>query len=96
MSRSYKKVPIVKDNPKSSKWYKNQANRKVRRGNFDFPKKSKSYRKCYESWDIHDYIIHFSKKEAIDFYVSFKYPHRDYATLDDYLNRYWKVHFKCK
>ena len=96
MSRSYKKVPIIKDNSKSSKWYKNQANRRVRYSNLDFPKKSNSYKKYYESWDIHDYILHYSKKEAIYFYTTSNLLHEDYIDLDDYLNRYWKIHFKCK
>ena len=96
MSKSYKKVSIIKDNSKSSKWYKNQANRRIRYSNLDFPKKSNSYKKCYESWDIHDYILRYSKKEAIYFYTISNFLHEDYTDLDDYLNRYWKIHFKCK
>lgn len=54
MSRSYKKTPILKYAPRKGKWGKKYANDTVRNckdvGNFG------SYKKHYESWDIHDCI----------------------------------------
>ena len=56
MSRSYKKHPVAPD--KVSYNSKRLANRKVRRSvnRGEELLKGKSYRKLYESWDIHDYI----------------------------------------
>lgn len=57
MSRSYKKTPITKDGH-SGKFGKKVANRKVRQYKGDLAD-GKSYRKIYESWDIHDMIIRY-------------------------------------
>ena len=51
MSRSCKKLPIVKD--KNSKYSKQKASRAVRRA-FEVPN-GRSYAKFYCSWDICDY-----------------------------------------
>lgn len=57
MSRSYKKTPVCKDG-RSGKFGKKVANRKVRYYKGDIAD-GKSYRKIYESWEIHDYISHY-------------------------------------
>lgn len=56
MSRSYKKHPVAPD--KVGYNSKRLANRKVRRSvnRGEELLKGKSYRKLYDSWDIHDYI----------------------------------------
>lgn len=54
MSRSYKKTPIVKDNIKTRKYYKRQANKLIRRSPLVFD--GNYYRKIYNSWDIYDYV----------------------------------------
>ncbi|MBQ5311342.1 MAG: hypothetical protein ILP19_04805 [Oscillospiraceae bacterium] len=51
MSRSYKKIPIHKE--QNSKFCKSQANRRVRRTS-DIAGGG-SYRKVYDSWDICDW-----------------------------------------
>ena len=55
MSRSIKRVPIVKDSPKGRKAFKNLANKKVRRCN-EVPNGC-GYKQVSESWDITDYKI---------------------------------------
>jgi hypothetical protein len=50
MSRSFKHVPGWTDR---SPWAKKMANKRVRKMN-EVPN-GKSYKKAYESWDIHDY-----------------------------------------
>lgn len=61
MSRSYKKTPIVKDGH-SGKFGKKVANRKVRHYKGTIAS-GKSYRKIYESWDIHDFVNRYSLLE---------------------------------
>ena len=65
MSRSYKKTPIVKDgqhNAGSRKWWKRQANKKIRRGKWIQRKKSKDFRKSgIDSWDICDYRTYWQR-----------------------------------
>jgi len=56
MSRSYKKVPLLKD-PGSKKWVKRQASKTVRR----YSKRLShggSYKKLYDTWNINDYYIY--------------------------------------
>lgn len=61
MSRSYKKTPIVKDHD-SGKGGKKWANRKVRNYKREIAN-GKSYRKIFNSWDIHDSIHRYSFAE---------------------------------
>ena len=56
MSRSYKHSPVYTDRKCGAKWWKRQANRKVR--NHKDVLNNKSYRKIYNPWEIHDYIIY--------------------------------------
>lgn len=57
MSRSYKRTPIFQDGygSKSLKWYKRQANKKVRRTK-EVPSR-KGYRKAYDTWTFRDYVF---------------------------------------
>lgn len=96
MSRSKRKVPIVKDH-NSGKYGKKMANKKVRREK-DTLFKGKEYRKVYPSWDIHDYISYYPKEEAIqDWYSEESYPsywqwrHSEYKTLERYLIAWEKM-----
>jgi len=63
MSRSYKKTPIVKS-VGDKKYHKRQANKKVRRSNPNVLLKGKQYRKLYETWDINDVILFWSRTDA--------------------------------
>lgn len=67
MSRSYKRSPIVTDgSPHTTKESKKFANKRVRNTDFeDLPTKGKSYKKYYETYDIHDYKERQTKEEAI-------------------------------
>jgi len=53
MSRSVKKSGWCTDGRDGRKWWKNQANRKLR--NAEEVPNGKAYKKLYESWNIHDY-----------------------------------------
>ena len=65
MSRSFKKTPIYKDGGYQSDG-KRIANRKVRRApNVTFSTgKRKLYKKIYETWDINDYVIRWTRRDA--------------------------------
>ena len=59
MSRSYKKHPILPDNvvPGSKRCANKKVRRVVHRGDEETQNwKGKSYRKLYNSWNVHDYI----------------------------------------
>lgn len=96
MSRSRKKVPIVKDRY-SGKWSKRQANKKVRKEQ-EISIRGKDYKKIYESWNIHDYINYYSKEDAIkDWYeeeslpTSCRWRHKRYETLEKWLFAWEKM-----
>lgn len=67
MSRSYKRKPITKD---KNKGMKSLANRKVRK-QFDIPN-GKSYKKCFQSYDICDWFVEHSFEEELKEYYSEK------------------------
>lgn len=69
MSRSYKKNPIVKSHDCGGKG-KQFANRKVRRAVKDYDEIPKGgiYKKFFSSWDINDYILRWTKEDAIEYY----------------------------
>ena len=97
MSRSYKKAPVYTDREHGAKWWKRQANRKVRHYNDIL--NNKSYRKVYNPWYIHDYISYWLKAEAIAWYEKHKdksWWFKDANTLEEYLNRYWEHDFHRK
>ena len=99
MSRSYKKAPVCTDySRKTTKYWKRQANHKVRR--HQDVMNGKSYRKVYESWKIHDYAYYESKIDAITWYEKHENDiprwFKDVKNLDDYLNKYWAHDFLRK
>lgn len=63
MSRSYKRTPILKCCG-DKKYGKRQANKKVRRSDKSVLYRGKQYRKLYESWDINDVILFWTRHEA--------------------------------
>lgn len=92
MSRSYKKIPISKDNG-YAKYGKRFANKTVRRTT-DLPLKGGYYKKLYESWNIHDYVVYWPLEEAIAKWNNpdwNSYLKEKYDTLEKFLS-YWK---KC-
>lgn len=67
MSRSRKKVPILKFCPSSKrgsavKRIKREASKAVRRYTLDIPD-GVFYRKLYCSWNIHDWIYYFPEED---------------------------------
>ena len=62
MSRSYKKTPIIKCCPTQGNIGKKFANRKVRNKKGNIPN-GKAYKKYFESYDIHDYVLMETKAE---------------------------------
>ena len=94
MSRSYKKVPITKDNY-GGKTGKRFANKAVRRKK-DELFKGKDYKKVYNSYDINDYISYYPKDEAIENWEeeekipgNYNWRHNKYKTLKEWLIQ-WK------
>lgn len=80
MSRSFKRNPICKCG-RSGRVGKKLANRRVRRALIDLPRKSKAYKKIYESYDICDYISRWSRQDAL---VDYWYGRRAV---------YWQSHY---
>ena len=60
MSRSVKKHGFLKDGGKHGKgvkFAKTRANKSIRRFAEEFPHKGKFFRKIFETYNIHDYVI---------------------------------------
>lgn len=96
MSRSYKKSPVSKD--PANKYIKRYANKKARNAKDKLPKKGKSYRKYYESYDISDWWFRQTRQEAINEYESAEedsWIRNRFKTLKDYL-KYWEKCYKRK
>lgn len=70
MSRSYKKSPVYTDgNAGTTKEMKRLANKVVRNTDFDkLPMKGKGYKKCFQSWNIHDWRDRYTKQEWANYY----------------------------
>lgn len=101
MSRSYKKAPVCTDRKHGAKWWKRQANRKVRHHKDVF--NNKSYRKVYNPWNIRDWICWESKADAAAWYskvTSDGWPYNwwleQYPTFEDYMNKCWEHDFHRK
>ena len=100
MSRSYKKHNFCKDGNHSSKPMKKTANHIVRQRlkdiNYDFPRKSKLYRKIFNSWDINDYVTLCSeedcRKEYEEQYKTSKWFRDKYPTFEIYYNWWAKIY----
>lgn len=98
MSRSYKKHPIYTDGKrKTTKESKRMANSKVRQNVDSLPIKGCSYKKIYDSYDIHDYVNRWTWEDAKREYENEEneYLKRHYPTLKDYY-RYWLSICKSK
>lgn len=94
MSRSRKKSPVWTDG-RSGRVGKRLANHKVRRALVALPRKSKAYKKQFESWDIHDYVIRWTKEEALEQYRKSgadSWMRKKYPTEKDFLNYWAKVY----
>lgn len=94
MSRSYKKNPISKDNPRGSHQNKKIVSRMTRRRLKEGePASHNSYKKLRTPWLIHDYTLRWTKEEAIkDYYDWIKTDDRffkKYPTVEEFLNKYW-------
>lgn len=90
MSRSYKKNPVVKDNPKGSKKVKQLANRRFRR-NFS-EEYIKDYKRHTDTWEIHDFIGRWGWEHARAEYESgqlSKWWYEKCPTLEEFHN-YWR------
>lgn len=109
MSRSYRHSPCITDgHVKTTKENKRIANSKVRHKKDLY--NGSAYKKLSCSYDIHDYISYWPKKDAIKaWYNEAKeielgiYPkdlpslwHNQYKNLNDFLNRMWAKHYKRK
>ena len=86
MSKSIKKIPIVKESGKSKKKDKALANRTVRRklNNPEYDvADGKAYKKEFESYKIVDYICYWTKEDAIKYYNTNKWVDKvKYPTLE--------------
>ena len=89
MSRSYKKNPIYTDRPDGAKYWKRLANKKVRKENIHFLK-GKKYKRLFNSWEIHDYIFYWDKKQALKDFKRYRYLKEDYKNEEEFLNKHWK------
>lgn len=105
MSRSYKKHPWCTDHTRTyTKFAKHQANIRVRRSKGLY--NGGSYKKLYESWDIHDYVSCWSKNKAIHYYeVSgfycngkwiYSYDREEFPSSKIFVDKYWKKYYYRK
>lgn len=110
MARSYKKTPVVKDRRRagSARYWKNQANRRIRRlskqGKFDH--RGTAYKKEYEQWEIHDYQFYWSKQDALNRYRNsvwydhtnqcFRKTYDEYHTEEQFVKKCWEKEYRRK
>jgi len=99
MSRSYKHHPFCTDRKHGAKWWKSQANRKVRH-TFNIPN-GKAYRKVYNPWNIRDYVWYESRHGAAAWYNryvtnGYDWWREKYPTFEDYMNNCWAHDFYRK
>lgn len=99
MSRSYKKHPWYTDHTRTyTKFAKHQANIKVRRTKGLY--NGSSYKKLYDSWDIHDWVSYWPKNKAIHhyevdgFYYNgewiYSFDREEFPTSKSFVDKYWK------
>jgi len=82
MSRSFKRTPGFTDQqrrPRTSKWFKRQANKKVRKMSptFLIPD-GKSYRMFYNPYDICDWKFLAFTPDAEEHFLRYEQPHHMY------------------
>ena len=98
MSRSFKKVPIIKDNGKSKKKQKQIASRSVRRKMSDPEHEignGNAYKKATESYDIADCVCRWTEEEAKQYYLDAEkkgcqWLIKKYPTLEKWMS-YWRI-----
>ena len=104
MSRSYRKNPVVKDRygSKALKFYKRLSNKKVRHSSGIH--NHCSYKKVFDSWEIHDYKSRVSKNDYIKQFIEEQSCHKLYRyfidvrgchSVDDVLTQY-KIDYLIK
>lgn len=95
MSRSRKKSPIHTDgSPGTTKESKRYANKKVRNTE-DLPQHG-GYKKAFESYEIHDFVIRYPWEEVKQEWESGDEYYRDkYSTLQE-LRRHWEKYYYSK
>lgn len=101
MSKSYRHTPVVKDNSKGASNDKRIAAQRLRAIPVDSEESQilasspSSYKKINgDSWDIHDYVLRWTREEAINEYKEaelrqYKSFLSSFPTLENYLN-YWE------
>lgn len=98
MSRSYKRVPCVRDNERSRvpHRYKGKtiANRAVRR-NEDISNHG-GYRRVYDSWDICDYKFFVTEEQFLDDWKNGIVVKRLRKCNYKEAKRYWHTRYKSK
>ena len=103
MSRSYKKNPVCTDRPHGAKYWKRQANRRVRKYKDEL--RFAKYKRVYCSWEIHDWVTRWSKREAIqDYHTHYYYScgrfwptwQEDYETEKQFIDKYWATCYRRK
>lgn len=95
MSRSYKHNPVATDgSPGTTKESKRFANKSVRNTDFDeLPIKGKSYKKTFESYNIHDYVTRYTKEEWANNYEISHFKNK--YTFEQYM-KLWDKYYKRK
>lgn len=89
VSRSHKKVPIIKDNKRGRKIAKRLANKKVR--NSLNVVNGMNYRKIFETYEIYDFISYCT----LDEFMKYKHLRRIHKT-DEELIQAWRRSFYLK
>ncbi len=108
MSRSYKKIPIVKSGGDKNKKLANKVVRHIIDLNNSGCSRS-LYKKQYNSWNINDYISRYTLEEATEDYNTkklifenncdrgyLKSFFKKYPTLEDYIEKVWKKNYRRK
>lgn len=92
MSRSHKHTPYYTDCGKRGGPARSKrcANKKVRRMAMELPHKGKSYKKCYCTYDIHDYCYYEDIHMALAFYEKYKDERWFRETKEDFLHRWYQ------
>ena len=82
MSRSYKHSPVWTDGTGGRKAQKREANRRVRNYKHKIANGS-AYKKLFERYDIHDWVMRIPLIEWMDMYIRWGY-------YEDYSEKEWK------
>lgn len=104
MSRSYKKVPIVKDYNRGEKKLANRRVKSLLKQDPDAIGQNGNYKKSYPQYAISDYAFIMTKEDALAWYEKFtsesvdaetrEYVLKLYPTLEDYLIHWQKTYLR--